>query len=149
MAAPLADVGGIETVGWPLAEPVRTDGTLTQLYSAGRVVKVGSAAGILIPTNMLRALRVAGGLGGYLGNPTGDAVAYAGRDGFAGTKQNFEGGVIIRGSAGTFAMPEAVWDSYRAKRGAKGKHGWPDGRAKSTSTSWVQSFERGSISVAR
>lgn len=149
MAAALADVGGIETVGWPLTEPVRTDGTLTQLYSAGRVVKVGSAAGILIPTNMLRALRVAGGLGGYLGNPTGDAVAYAGRDGFAGTKQNFEGGVIIRGSAGTFAMPEAVWDSYRAKRGAKGKHGWPDGRAKSTSTSWVQSFERGSISVAR
>jgi hypothetical protein len=149
LAAALADVGGIEAVGWPLAEPVRTDGTLTQLYSAGRVVKVGSAAGLLIPTSLLRALRQAGGLGGYLGNPTGDAAPYTGRDGFAGTKQNFEGGVIVRGSAGAFAMPDSVWDSYRAKNGAKGKHGWPDSKAKSSTSTWVQSFQRGSISAPR
>jgi hypothetical protein len=42
--------------------------------AAGRVVKVGSATGVLIPTNTLRALRRAGGLSGYLGTPTGEAT---------------------------------------------------------------------------
>jgi len=149
LAAALADVGGVTAVGWPLAEPVRTDGVLSQLYSAGRVVKVGSATGVLIPTNTLRALRRAGGLAGYLGTPTGDATAYSGRDGFAGTKQSFEGGVIVFGARGAFAMPQAVWDVYRAKKGARGKYGWPDSRAKATSSTWTQSFQRGAITTAR
>jgi len=149
LAAALADVGGVAAVGWPLAEPVRTDGMLSQLYSAGRVVKVGSARGVLIPTESLRALRKAGGLSGYLGVPTGIATTYTGKDGFVGTKQAFEGGIIIRGSAGAFAMPSALWDAYRARKGAKGKHGWPDGKAKSSPTTWTQSFQRGNITVSR
>jgi uncharacterized protein with LGFP repeats len=149
LAAALADVGGVAAVGWPLAEPVRADGMLSQLYSAGRVVKVGSAQGVLIPTDTLRALRKAGGLSGYLGVPTGSATTYTGKDGFAGTKQAFEGGTIIRGSAGAFAMPSALWDEYRKRKGAKGKHGWPDGKAISSSTTWTQSFQRGTINVSR
>ena len=149
LAAALADVGGVEVVGWPLAEPVRADGMLSQLYSAGRVVKVGTSQGVLIPTDTLRALRVAGGMSGYLGTPTGNATAYTGKDGYVGTKQMFEGGVIVRGSKGAFAMPAALWDEYRTRKGSKGKHGWPDGKAKSTSTTWTQSFQRGSITVSR
>ena len=149
LAAALADVGGVAVVGWPLAEPVRTDGTFSQLYSAGRVVKVGTAEGVLIPTDTLRALRVAGGMSGYLGTPTGNPVDYTGKDGFVGTKQAFEGGMIVRGSAGAFAMPAALWDEYRAKKGSKGKHGWPDGKAQSSSSAWTQSFQRGTITVSR
>ncbi len=149
LAAALADVGGVAAVGWPLAEPVRADGMLSQLYSAGRVVKVGTAQGALIPTDTLRALRKAGGLSGYLGVPTSSATAYTGRDGFVGSKQAFEGGTIIRGSAGAFAMPSALWDAYRKRKGAKGKHGWPDSKATSSSTTWTQSFQRGTITVSR
>jgi len=149
LAAALADVGGVSAVGWPLAEPVRTDGTHSQLYSAGRVVKVGSAKGVLIPTETLKALRVAGGMSGYLGVPTNDAQEYRGKDGFLGTKQTFEGGTIVRGAAGSFAMPDALWDAYLSKNGAKGKYGWPDGTARSTPKSWTQSFQRGSIKVSR
>ena len=149
LAAALADVGGVAAVGWPLQEPVRKDGTLSQLYSAGRVVKVGTAAGVLIPTETLRALRAAGGLSGYLGAPTNSATAYRGKDGFIGTKQVFEGGLIIRGATGAFAMPTAIWDVYRSKKGARGKHGWPDSKAKSTATTWTQSFQTGKINAAR
>ena len=149
LAAALEDVGGVEVVGWPLADPVRTDGTLWQLYSAGRVVKVGSAKGVLIPTETLRALRVAGGMSGYLGVPTSDATDYKGRDGFRGSKQSFEGGTIVHGSEGAFAIPDALWQAYLSKNGAKGKYGWPKGNAKSTPTSWTQSFQRGSIKVSR
>jgi len=149
LAAALADVGGVAAVGWPLAEPVRSDGIVSQLYSAGRVVKVGSARGVVIPTDTLRALRVAGGMSGYLGVPTSSATSYTGKDGFVGTKQTFEGGTIIRGAKGAFAMPTALWDTYRARKGAKGKHGWPDGKVKSTSTTWTQSFQRGAITVSR
>jgi len=149
LADALLDVGGVEVVGWPLAEPVRKDGTLSQLYSAGRVVKVGTAQGILIPTDTLKALRVAGGMSGYLGVPMSNAAEYRGKDGFVGSKQAFEGGTIISGAAGTFAMPDALWDAYTSKNGPKGKFGWPDGRAKSTSKSWTQSFQRGSIKVSR
>jgi uncharacterized protein with LGFP repeats len=149
LAAALEDVGGVEVVGWPLADPVRTDGTLWQLYSAGRVVKVGSEKGVLIPTETLRSLRVAGGMSGYLGVPTSDATAYKGRDGFRGSKQSFEGGTIVHGSEGAFAIPDALWQAYLSKNGAKGKYGWPKGNAKSTSTSWTQSFQRGSIKVSR
>lgn len=149
LAAALADVGGVTAVGWPLAEPIRADGVLSQLYSAGRVVKVGSATGVLVPTNSLRALRRAGGFSGYLGTPTGDATPYSGKDGFTGTKQNFDGGVIVFGTRGAFAIPETVWDVYRAKNGAKGKHGWPDGRAFERGSGWEQSFQRGSIRTLR
>jgi hypothetical protein len=149
LAAALADVGGVAEVGWPLAEPVRTDGVLSQLYSAGRVVKVGSEAGVLVPTNTLRALRRAGGLSGYLGTPTGEATPYLGKDGFAGTKQNFEGGVLVLGALGAFAMPQTVWDVYRASRGAKGRYGWPDSRATVRGSGWEQSFQRGSITTSR
>lgn len=149
LAAALADVGGVTAVGWPLAEPIRADGVLSQLYSAGRVVKVGSEKGVVIPTNTLRALRRAGGLSGYLGTPTNDATRYLGKDGFAGTKQNFEGGVLINGAVGAFAMPQNVWDVYRANRGATGKHGWPDSRAVVRGSSWEQSFQRGAIKTAR
>jgi hypothetical protein len=149
LAAALADVGGVAVVGWPLAEPVRADGVLSQHYSAGRVVKVGSAQGVLVPTDTLRALRVAGGMSGYLGVPTRRATAYKGKDGFVGTKQTFEGGMIVRGAKGAFAMPDALWDTYRARKGAKGKHGWPDGKVKSTSKTWTQSFQRGTITVSR
>jgi uncharacterized protein with LGFP repeats len=149
LAAALADVGGVTVVGWPLAEPVRTDGTLSQLYSAGRVVKVGSAQGVLIPADTLKALRVAGGMAGYLGVPTNDATEYTGRDGFVGSKQSFEGGMIIRGAVGSFAIPDAVWDAYQSKNGAKGRFGWPKGVAKSSSKAWTQSFQRGSIKVSR
>jgi hypothetical protein len=149
LAAALADVGGVAAVGWPLAEPVRADGMLSQLYSAGRVVKVGSAQGVLVPTDTLRALRKAGGLSGYLGVPTGSATAYTGKDGFVGSKQAFEGGTIIRGSAGAFSMPSALWEAYRSRKGAKGKHGWPDSKATSSSTTWTQSFQRGTITVSR
>jgi hypothetical protein len=117
------------------------------LYSAGRVVKVGSATGVLVPTNTLRALRRAGGLSGYLGTPTSDATAYVGKDGFAGTKQEFEGGVLLFGARGAFAMPDAIWDVYRSKKGAKGRHGWPDGRAVQRGSGWEQSFQRGSIAI--
>ena len=147
LAAALADVGGVTAVGWPLAEPVRADGVLSQLYSAGRVVKVGAAAGVLVPTNTLRALRRAGGLSGYLGTPTGAATAYVGKDGFAGTKQNFEGGLLVLGSQGAFAVPQSIWDVYRASKGAKGKYGWPDGRASARGSGWEQSFQRGSITT--
>jgi uncharacterized protein with LGFP repeats len=147
LAAALADVGGVSAVGWPLAEPERKDGVLSQLYSAGRVVKVGSATGVLVPTNTLRALRRAGGLSGYLGTPTSDATAYVGKDGFAGTKQEFEGGVLLFGARGAFAMPDAIWDVYRSKKGAKGRHGWPDGRAVQRGSGWEQSFQRGSIAI--
>ncbi len=149
LAAALADVGGVAEVGWPLAEPVRADGVLSQLYSAGRVVKVGSATGVLIPTNTLRALRRAGGLSGYLGTPTGDATPYSGKDGFTGTKQHFDGGVIVFGARGAFAIPRTVWDVYRAKNGAKGKHGWPDSRAIVRGSNWEQSFQRGAIRTSR
>ncbi|MEY4319437.1 MAG: hypothetical protein RL378_541 [Actinomycetota bacterium] len=149
LAAALEDVGGVEEVGWPLAEPVRADGQLYQLYSAGRVVKVGSEQGVLIPTDTLRALRVAGGMSGYLGVPTNNAMEYRGRDGFLGSKQAFEGGTIVRGTPGAFAMPDVLWDAYLAKNGARGKYGWPKGIAKSTSTTWTQSFQRGSIKVYR
>jgi len=149
LAAALADVGGVSTVGWPLAEPDRNGATVSQLYSAGRVVKVGTARGILIPTNTLKALKDAGGLAGYLGAPVEDVTAYAGKDGFDGSKQAFTGGVIIRGSAGAFALPNPVWDQYRARKGARGVHGWPDGKAKSSSSRWSQSFQRGSITVAK
>jgi hypothetical protein len=149
LAAALADVGGVAAVGWPLAEPVRSDGIVSQLYSAGRVVKVGSAQGVVIPTDTLRALRVAGGMSGYMGVPTSSATAYTGKDGFVGTKQTFEGGTIIRGAKGAFAMPTALWDTYRARKGSKGKHGWPDGKVRSTSTTWTQSFQRGTITVSR
>jgi hypothetical protein len=149
LAAALADVGGVAEVGWPLAEPVRADGVLSQLYSAGSVVKVGSASGILVPANTLRALRRAGGLAGYLGTPTGDATTYRGKDGFVGTRQNFEGGVIVFGARGAFAMPQAVWDVYRSKKGPRGTYGWPDSRAKATSSTWTQSFQRGAITTAR
>jgi uncharacterized protein with LGFP repeats len=147
LAAALADVGGVSAVGWPLAEPERRDGVLSQLYSAGRVVKVGSATGVLVPANTLRALRRAGGLSGYLGTPTGDATPYVGKDGFAGTKQEFDGGVLLFGGRGAFAMPEAIWDVYRSRKGAKGKHGWPDGRAVQRGSGWEQSFQRGSITT--
>jgi phage FluMu protein Com len=147
LAAALEDVGGVTAVGWPLAEPVRADGVLSQLYSAGRVVKVGAATGVLVPTNTLRALRRAGGFAGYLGTPTSDATAYVGRDGFAGTKQNFEGGVMLFGATGAYAMPQSIWDVYRSKRGAKGKHGWPDSRASVRGSGWEQSFQRGSITI--
>ena len=136
-------------VGWPLAEPVRTDGTLSQLYSAGRVVKVGSAQGVLIPTDSLKALRLAGGIAGYLVVPTNNAMEYKGKDDFLGSKQVFEGGTIVHGAAGTFAMPGVLWDAYLSKNGAKGKYGWPDGIAKSSSKFWTQSFQRGSIRVSR
>ena len=149
LAAALEDVGGVEEVGWPLAEPVRADGQLYQLYSAGRVVKVGSAQGVLIPTDTLKALRVAGGMSGYLGVPTNNAVEYRGKDGFLGSKQAFEGGTIVRGTPGAFAMPDVLWDAYLAKNGARGKYGWPKGIAKLTSTAWTQSFQRGSITVSR
>lgn len=149
LAAALADVGGVAEVGWPLAEPVRADGVSSQLYSAGRVVKVGSAAGVLIPTNTLSALRRAGGMSGYLGTPTGDAMPYEGKDGFAGTKQNFDGGVIVFGARGAFGMPQSVWDVYRANKGAKGKYGWPDSKASVRGSGWQQSFQRGSITTAR
>ncbi len=149
LAAALADVGGVEVVGWPLAEPVRTDGTLSQLYSAGRVVKVGSAQGVLIPTDSLKALRLAGGIAGYLGVPTNNAMEYKGKDGYLGSKQAFEGGTIVHGAAGTFAMPGVLWDAYLSKNGAKSKYGWPDGIAKSSSKFWTQSFQRGSIRVSR
>jgi uncharacterized protein with LGFP repeats len=147
LAAALADVGGVTEVGWPLAEPERTDRVLSQLYSAGRVVKVGAATGVLIPTNSLRALRRAGGFSGYLGTPASDATPFPGKDGFAGTKQVFDGGVIVFGAKGAFAMPQSVWDVYRANKGAKGKYGWPDGRAKVRGSGWVQSFQRGSITI--
>jgi uncharacterized protein with LGFP repeats len=149
LAAALADVGGVTEVGWPLAEPVRADGVLSQLYSAGRVVKVGSAAGVLIPTNTLSALRKAGGFSGYLGTPTGAATPYAGKDNFDGTKQNFEGGVLVLGARGAFAVPESIWDVYRAKNGPKGKYGWPDGKASVRGSGWKQSFQRGSITTSR
>ncbi|CAB4869985.1 unannotated protein [freshwater metagenome] len=149
LAAALADVGGVEVVGWPLAEPVRTGGTLSQLYSAGRVVKVGSEQGVLIPTDSLKALRLAGGMSGYLGVPTSNAMEYKGKDGYLGSKQAFEGGTIVRGPADAFAMPDALWDAYLTKNGAKGKYGWPVGNAKSTSRYWTQSFQRGSIRVSR
>lgn len=149
LAAALADVGGVTVVGWPLAEPVRSDGTVSQLYSAGRVVKVGSAQGVLIPTATLKALRVAGGMSGYLGVPTNDATEYTGRDGFVGSKQSFEGGMIIRGAVGSFAIPDQVWNAYQSRNGAKGKFGWPTGVAKSSTKAWTQSFQRGSIKVSR
>ena len=149
LAAALEDVGGVEEVGWPLAEPVRADGQLYQLYSAGRVVKVGSAQGVLIPTDTLKALRVAGGMSGYLGVPTNNAMEYRGKDGFLGSKQAFEGGTIVRGTPGAFAMPDVMWDAYLAKNGARGKYGWPKSIAKSSSTAWTQSFQRGSIKVYR
>lgn len=149
LAAALADVGGVTAVGWPLAEPVRTDGVLSQLYSAGRVVKVGSETGVLVPTNTLRALRRAGGFSGYLGTPTGDATAYLGKDGFAGTRQNFDGGVLLFGARGAYAMPQPIWDVYRASKGAKGKYGWPDSRASVRGSSWEQSFQRGAIRAPR
>ena len=147
LAAALADVGGVTEVGWPLAEPERTDRVLSQLYSAGRVVKVGAATGVLIPTNSLRALRRAGGFAGYLGTPASGATPFLGKDGFAGTKQVFDGGVIVFGAKGAFAMPQSIWDVYRAKKGAKGKYGWPDGRAQVRGSGWVQSFQRGSITI--
>jgi hypothetical protein len=149
LAAALEDVGGVAEVGWPLAEPVRTDRVLSQLYSAGRVVKVGAATGVLIPTNTLRALKRAGGFSGYLGTPTSDVTPYLGKDGFAGTRQNFDGGVLVFGARGAFAMPQTVWDVYRSKKGAKGKHGWPDGRAKQRGAGWEQSFQRGAITTSR
>jgi hypothetical protein len=149
LAAALADVGGVVTVGWPLAEPIRTDRVLSQLYSAGRVVKVGSDAGVLIPTSALKALKRAGGLSGYLGSPTSDAVRYVGKDRFAGTVQSFEGGVIVTGATGTFAMPQAVWDVYYAAKGAKGRYGWPDSRAIAAGSGWTQSFQRSAITTSR
>ena len=149
LAAALADVGGVEVVGWPLAEPVRTDGTLSQLYSAGRVVKVGSEKGVLIPSDTLRALRVAGGISGFMGVPTSDATEYKGKDGYRGSKQAFEGGTIVRGPEGAFAIPDALWDVYVSKNGPKGKYGWPKGHARSTSSAWTQAFQRGSLKVSR
>lgn len=149
LAAALADVGGVATVGWPLAEPVRTDRVLSQLYSAGRVVKVDSETGVLIPTAALRAFDRTGGIAGYLGSPTSDAASYRGKDRFAGKIQSFEGGVIVTGATGTFAMPQSVWDVYYAAKAAKGIYGWPDRRAKSLGAGWVQSFQRGEIRTTR
>lgn len=149
LAAALADVGGVVTVGWPLAEPERTDRILSQKYSAGRVVKVGSAVGVLIPTSSLKALKRAGGLSGYLGSPTSDAERYVGKDRFAGTVQSFEGGVIVTGATGTYAMPQSLWETYYAAKGAKGRYGWPDSRATAAGSGWTQSFQRGAITTSR
>ncbi len=149
LADALADVGGPTVVGWPLDEPVRTDGTLWQLYSAGRVVKVGSAQGVLIPTDTLKALRVAGGISGFLGAPTSNATDYKGKDGYLGSKQTFEGGTIVRGPLGAFAIPDALWKVYSASNGAKGRYGWPKGIVKSTPSNWTQMFQRGAIKVSR
>jgi uncharacterized protein with LGFP repeats len=149
LAAALADVGGVVAVGWPLAEPERTDRILSQKYSAGRVVKVGSATGVLIPTSSLRALKRAGGLSGYLGSPSRNAVRLVGKDQFAGSLQRFEGGVIVTGATGAFAMPQSVWDVYSAAKGAKGRYGWPDSRATAVGSGWTQSFQRSAITTAR
>jgi hypothetical protein len=149
LAAALADVGGVVAVGWPLAEPERTDRILSQKYSAGRVVKVGSATGVLIPKSSLRALRRAGGLSGYLGSPSSDVVRYVGKNRFVGTVQSFEGGVIVTGATGAFAMPQSVWDVYSAAKGAKGRYGWPDSRVTAVGSGWTQSFQRGAITTTR
>jgi uncharacterized protein with LGFP repeats len=142
-------LGGVRELGWPQNAQTSGGGTIAQDFGTGRLVKTGTTTGIVIPEQFLAAFDKAGGLGGFLGTPNGTAGDYRGRDNYTGLKQSFTGGLLIKGSQGTFAVPKPVWTKYRAADGAMGRYGWPKRKASQTSSSWTQVFERGSITAAK
>lgn len=149
MLPSLTAVGGVVAVGWPRS-PEQTDGDVTfQTVDGGRVVATGGSDGLLVPANLVRALRAAGGFSGYLGAPVSSATRYTGRDDFPGSKQAFEGGVIIRGARGAHPMPRVLWQRYKDVRGANGRYGWPTDKPSESSESWTQRFQHGRITVEK
>ncbi len=149
MAPVLASVGGVSAIGWPTAARTTDGGTVVQDFGSGRLVKTGDATGVLVPNDLLAGFRKAGGVGGVLGLPLEAATDYRGRDDYNGLRQAFTGGVLVKGTPGTFAIPKAVWKKYRAADGAAGKHGWPKRKASEGTSSWSQMFQRGTITAAK
>lgn len=111
--------------GWPTSDESCVEGTCTQQFSGGTLVRPASGAAYVLPGGAIgQKYADLGGPSGILGSPTSTANSISGA-GTSASGQNFANGQIIETSAGVFAIRKALLDVWVANGWIRGSLGWP------------------------
>lgn len=140
--------GASSAAGWPVRPGVvNAAGDESQRFTGGVVVRSTQRVTWLVPGQIGLVYASMQGVRSYLGLPTKAQVTANGANGVTGSRQDFVGGTVLRGPAGTFAIPRPIWSAYAKARVYKGSYGWPTAKAVLTNGVWTQTFQGGTITA--
>ncbi|WP_454129849.1 hypothetical protein [Microbacterium aurum] len=141
--------GAAGSLGFPLgAQDCTNTSSCRQRFDHGWILWTASGGARVGDPAVDAAYAAAGGAAGVLGARTGTFVWYPYNG--SGVAEVFAGGAVFsKEGAGAHAVTGAVRVSYFATGGAAGAYGWPTSDQVCTATSCQQSFEGGTITVAR
>ena len=140
--------GASSAAGWPVRPGVvNPAGDESQRFTGGVVVRTTQRVTWLVPGQIGLVYASMQGVRSYLGLPTKAQITANGANGVTGSRQDFVGGTILRGPAGTFSIPRPIWSAYARARVYKGTYGWPTAKAVLTDGVWTQTFQGGTITA--
>lgn len=140
LRAELASFGGVAALGYPRSPEIVTAAGASQTFGALTLAKPAQGAVQVVKGAIGAHYAAVGGVGSILGAPTGPERSVPG-----GWYQDFQGGRIVCGPAGTFTLPSAVVAVHDAAGASGGRLGWPAGTAVAETGGWRQPFTGGTV----
>ncbi|MGV8972739.1 MAG: hypothetical protein ACOH10_10490 [Rhodoglobus sp.] len=128
--------------GWPVADPVCTDGLCSQQFQGGTIGQVSATVTRATPTPYAT---VAAAYANELGTPLTSYIIIAVNKNGAGGGQTYSKGTIYSSKAGAFPVWGNVRAAYLAKGGNGGAYGWPIANPVCKAGVCTQKFQKGTI----